>query len=233
MSLRLTPLAGAWGRQRGGPGINARHLWMAPNARRPEAANHHRHARAVCRLAPSLPTAGATLHFLTPNPVKLLALLATVALLGLVAPAAQAQVNINININTAPSWGPALPTGAQYYYLPTVGGFYDVPARQYVVSRNGKWVRTATLVGYPVGTLQPVVVDYVGAQPWVRYETYRVKCGKGGHPNGVPPGQAKKLYRRGYEGYGYRHDDDHDDDHGGGNGRGHGKGKKDKGKGKN
>ena len=166
------------------------------------------------------------------NFMKIITLLATVVLLGLVAPAAQAQVNININTAPAPSWGPALPAGAQYYYLPTVGGFYDVPARQYVVSRNGQWVRTATLAGYPVGTLQPVVVDYVGAQPWVRYETYRVKYGKGGHPHGMPPGQAKKLYRRGYEGRdyerGYGREDDRDDDHGG-HGKGKGK-KKDKGK---
>jgi hypothetical protein len=158
--------------------------------------------------------------------MKTLAVLATAALLGFVAPAAQAQVNININTAPAPSWGPALPAGAQYYYLPTVGGFYDVPARQYVVSRNGQWVRTTTLAGYPVGSLQPVVVDYVGAQPWVRYETYRVKYGKGGHPHGMPPGQAKKMYRQGYEG----HDDDgdHGKGHGGGNGKGHGKGHKGK-----
>lgn len=144
------------------------------------------------------------------------------------SPAAQAQVNININAAPAPSWGPALPAGAQYYYLPTVGGFYDVPARQYVVSRNGQWVRTNTLAGYPVGSLQPVVVDYVGAQPWVRYETYRVKYGKGGHPHGMPPGQAKKMYKKGYDDRYDNRDDDRDDDHGKGYGKGHGKGHKGK-----
>ena len=138
--------------------------------------------------------------------MKFITTLAAFVLLALAAPAAQAQVNININPAPAPSWGPALPTGAQYYYLPTVGGFYDVPARQYVVSRNGKWVRTATLAGYPVGSLQPVVVDYVGAQPWERYETYRVKYGKGGHPHGMPPGQAKKAYKKAYK-EDYKNDD--------------------------
>jgi hypothetical protein len=45
----------------------------------------------------------------------------------LAAPTAHAQVNININ---PPNWGPAVPQGAQYYYIPETDGFYDVPARQ-------------------------------------------------------------------------------------------------------
>lgn len=108
------------------------------------------------------------------------------------APAAHAQINININ---PPSWGPAVPQGAQYYYIPETNGFYDVPARQYVVSRNGKWIRTATLSGYNTSNFHPVVVDYVGAQPWVRYQEYKVKYPKHG---GMPYGQAKKMHKNGY-----------------------------------
>ena len=158
------------------------------------------------------------------------------ALLGIfalaAAPAAHAQINININ---PPSWGPAVPAGAQYYYIPETNGFYDVPARQYVVSRNGKWIRTATLSGYNPSSFHPVVVDYVGVQPWVRYQEYKVKYPKhGGHPHGMPPGQAKKLYKKGYvvvpaNGAYYTNDDR--DDHGKheekheGKSKGHGKGK--------
>ncbi len=161
-----------------------------------------------------------------------LALLAT-------APAAHAQININI---APPNWGPAVPAGQQYYYIPETNGFYDVPARQYVVSRNGRWIRTTTLDGYDPANFHPVIVDYVGAQPWVRYDEYRVKYPRrGGNPHGMPPGQAKKMYRDGYrEGrYDDRHeddrrdndrrDDDRDDDdrgkHGGKHGeKGHGRG---------
>ena len=119
-----------------------------------------------------------------------LALLAT-------APAAHAQININI---APPAWGPAVPQGAQYYYIPETNGFYDVPARQYVVSRNGQWIRTSTLNGYNTANFHPVVVDYVGAQPWTRYDEYRGKYGKKRNPSngGLPPGQAKKLYKKGY-----------------------------------
>ena len=180
--------------------------------------------------------------------------LALVCALALAAvPSARAQVNINIG---APSWGPALPAGAQYYFIPETNGFYDVRARQYVVRRDGHWTRLTNLTGYNTANFRPVVVDYVGAQPWTRYDEYRGKYGKKRNPSngGLPPGQAKKQYRdrddrdRDYErkrdiirvrlpGGGYaderqgddrRYEHDRDDDH---DGRGKDKGRE-KGKGK-
>lgn len=82
-----------------------------------------------------------------------------------------------------------------------------------MVARDGRWVRTATLVGFDPATFHPVIVDYVGAQPWVRYDEYRVKYPKHGHPHGMPPGQAKKMYRQGYQD-GRHEDRDEDDDRG-------------------
>ncbi|WP_100338439.1 hypothetical protein [Hymenobacter chitinivorans] len=131
---------------------------------------------------------------------------------------AQAQVNINI---APPSWGPAIGPNSQYYYIPEVDGYYDVRDRQYVLLRDGRWGRVAN-PGYDPRTFHPVVVDYVGAQPWVRIEEYRTKYK--GHPHGMPPGQAKKM-RGGqtvivngpaYQGNG--------NGRGNGNGKGHGNG---------
>ena len=112
------------------------------------------------------------------------------------APAAYAQVNINL---TPPSWCPTVSAGQQYYYIPETNGFYDVPARQYVVRRDGRWVRTGSLSGYNTANFHPVIVDYVGAQPWSRYDEYRTRYPRRSNPSngGLPPGQAKKLYRRG------------------------------------
>ena len=112
------------------------------------------------------------------------------------APAAHAQINVSIG---PPSWGPAVPAGAQYYYIPEANGFYDVPARQYVVQRNGQWYRTTELAGYNPTSFHPVVIDYVGAKPWSRYDEYRNRYPRGGNPsNGaLPPGQAKKYGYRG------------------------------------
>ena len=177
-------------------------------------------------------------------PIALCAVLLSGAAL-LTAPAAHAQINVNVN---PPSWGPAVPAGAQYYYIPETDGFYDVPARQYVVLRDGRWVRVANLTGYNPASFHPVVVDYIGAQPWVRYDEYRGKYGKKRNPSngGLPPGQAKKLYEKGYrdnDRYENRDDDrhenrdrderrdndnDNDNDRGNGNGNGNGKGTKDK-----
>ena len=143
-----------------------------------------------------------------------IALFSAVALAA--APAAHAQININVN---PPSWGPAVPAGAQYYYIPETNGFYDVRSQEYVVSRNGQWYRTRELGGYNPNSFHPVVVDYVGAQPWSRYDEYRNRYPRGGNPSngGLPPGQAKKLNRRGYDNgqYGERRDDHerHDEDH--------------------
>ncbi|SEU03525.1 hypothetical protein [Hymenobacter actinosclerus] len=102
----------------------------------------------------------------------------------------QAQVTINVN---PPSWGPAVPAGTQYYYIPEVGGYYDLRDQQYVVRRDGKWKKLKTINGYATNSFHPVVINYVGAQPWVLIQEHRVKYPKKGHPHGMPPGQAKKA----------------------------------------
>ena len=147
-----------------------------------------------------------------------------------VAPAAQAQINVNINAGP-PAWGPPVPTGTQFYYIPEVDGFYDLNARQYIVSRNGRWVPVAALAGYDPYSFHPVVLDYRGRQPWVYVGEHRDRYPRRvimvPNRRGLPPGQAKKMYREGYREV--RQDDDrgydHDDDRGRGNGNGHGKGK--------
>lgn len=100
---------------------------------------------------------------------------------------AQAQVNVNIVV---PSWGVAAPAGTQYYYVPEYGGYYDLRAQQYIVQRNGNWTRVTSLNGYSPSSFHPVVIQYVGAQPWINYSQHKVKYG---HPHGMPPGQAKKM----------------------------------------
>lgn len=139
-----------------------------------------------------------------------------------VSPSAQAQVNITV---VPPAWGPAVPAGAQYYYIPEVGGYYDLRAQRYVLLQNGQWARVANVSGYNPSSFHPVVIDYVGAQPWTLIRRHRsmypaslppgqVKRLESG--KGLPPGQAKKLNR----GYGY---EDRGDDKGKGKGKGHGK----------
>jgi hypothetical protein len=138
--------------------------------------------------------------------------LAALSALALVAAPAQAQVSININ--TAPPVVVGAPSNAQYYYIPEANAYYDVPARRYLVQRNGRWQRYERLEGYDSRNFHPQYIEYRGAEPW----TYN----RGGNPHGMPPGQAKKMYGKGYDKHDrdrdYRDDRDHDD-------RGHGKDK--------
>ena len=90
-----------------------------------------------------------------------------------------------------PTWGPAAPATAQYYYLPEVGGYYDLRDQHYVVRRNGQWQRVSQLNGYDRSTWRPRVVDYIGDQPWSRHDEYRRRYPA--NPAGLPPGQRKRL----------------------------------------
>ena len=106
---------------------------------------------------------------------KALLLAAGLALAGATAPtAAHAQVGINIQLGH-PAWGPAVPAGAQYYYVPEIDGYYDLAARNYIVQRNGQWVPVATLPGYNPATFHPVVVNYRGRQPWAQYRDHHAR----------------------------------------------------------
>jgi len=132
------------------------------------------------------------------------AALGLLSALALSLAAAPAQAQVNININTAPPVVVGAPANAQYYYIPEANAYYDVPARRYLVQRNGQWVRYERLEGYDARNFHPQYIDYRGDSPWL----WKGK----GHPHGMPPGQAKKMYR--------------DDDHGKGHkDKGHGKGR--------
>ncbi len=155
----------------------------------------------------------------------------------LAAPAAQAQVGVNINIG-APGWGPQVPYGTQYYYIPEIDGYYDLYSQQYIVFQDGYWVPLPQLYGYDPYQFHPVVIGYRGREPWLQrdyyhqryaYQPYRAYGpGRNGYYNGGygRPGYGYGYDNRGYSngrGYGDRdHDNrgynDHDRDNRGGYG---------------
>ncbi len=131
----------------------------------------------------------------------------------------------------APKWAPTAPAETQYYYLPDIQTYYDVPAQRYIYQRNGSWVRTATLPtrykGYDLYHGQTVyLTDYKGNAPYTYYKEHKVKyVGKkwkaNGHDNGNHYGHFKNNRKDGNEHDGNEHDgNDHD---GNGHGKGHGK----------
>jgi hypothetical protein len=128
--------------------------------------------------------------------------------------AAQAQVSVGVNIGL-PAWGPPVPQGTQYYYIPEIDGYYDIYNGIYIVFDGYQWVQTPYLDGYDPYYFHPYPVSYVGAQPWLYISTYRSRYPqyvagfrRGGYGN---YGRSGHDYGAGRV-YGY--------DHGGYNGRG-------------
>jgi len=98
----------------------------------------------------------------------------------------QAQVSVNVSIGSPPPWGPVGYTSVNYYYLPDVEAFYDVPSSMFIYNSGGVWVHRAHLPdryrnydlynGYKV-----VMTDYRGNSPYSHFKEYRTKYAKGYH----------------------------------------------------
>lgn len=112
-----------------------------------------------------------------------------------------AQVSVNVNIGTPPVWAPAAPVEVQYYYLPDIEVYYDVPAQRYIYLNNGAWIRTANLPqkyrGYDLYVSRPVYLKgYKGNKPYVYFKEHKVKY-KG---NGKWKGNNGKAKQKGKKG---------------------------------
>ena len=92
---------------------------------------------------------------------------------------AQLHVSVGINIGSQPAWGPVGYNYANYYYLPDIDSYYDVPTHQYVYYENNVWVHRAYLPvryrDYNVYNGYKVVIN--DRNPWVRNDQYRVRYG--------------------------------------------------------
>ena len=95
-----------------------------------------------------------------------------------------AQVSVNVNVGTPPLWGPVGYSEVQYYYLPDVEAYYDVPSSNFIYLDRGIWVHRTYLPtryrhydlyhGYKV-----VMTDYHGNTPYTHYKEYKYKYAKG------------------------------------------------------
>jgi hypothetical protein len=114
---------------------------------------------------------------------------------------AQAQVQIQVGINQ-PYWGPPVPQGVQYYYIPEIDGYYDLYSQSYLFFDPvyGAWVSSPVLprayASYDPRFFHPVVIQYVGRQPWGYLRDHRAYCNNWG----VMPG---RYYGANWPGRGY------------------------------
>lgn len=143
--------------------------------------------------------------------------LTLIVAVGLMSIQSSAQVRLNVNIGSQPLWAPVGYDHVDYYYLPDVESYYYVPKRQFIYMDGGRWNFSNSLPsqysGYNLDRGYKVVINSkdafrnfdhdrvkyakykkVKGQKIIRYSNdpryYAVK----GHPHGMPPGQAKKVY---------------------------------------
>ncbi len=107
-------------------------------------------------------------------------ILITGILISLAAPLkAQVRFNVNANIGSQPIWGPVGYDAVQYYYLPAIDTYYDVPQHLFIYQVKGRWITSAHLPrpyrNYDLYRGYKVVINE--NRPYLRNRVYKEKYG--------------------------------------------------------
>jgi len=90
---------------------------------------------------------------------------------------ANAQVRLSVNIGMQPIWGPTGYDHVDYYYLPDIEAYYNVPLAQYTWFDHGRWVTTPGLppryANFDIYHAYKVVLNE--PTPWYHHDVYRTK----------------------------------------------------------
>lgn len=111
---------------------------------------------------------------------KKIALSCLIGFLSFFANTSSAQISVNFNVGAQPLWGPVGYDQANYYYMPDIDTYYNVPTRQYVYLQNDKWQFSNALPsrysGYDLYNGYKVVMN--SPRPYLSYNTHKVKYAK-------------------------------------------------------
>jgi hypothetical protein len=58
---------------------------------------------------------------------------------------AQFSIRLGFNLDRQPVWGPTGYDHAEYYYLPDIEVYYNIPQRMYYYNERGRWIGRSTL----------------------------------------------------------------------------------------
>lgn len=109
--------------------------------------------------------------------MKKILLSAAIVLSCLFVKTADAQINVNLNVGAQPDWGPVGYERVDYYYIPDIDAYYDVPARQYVYYNNNSWIHSSSLPpayrNFNIYNGYKVVVN--SPKPWTNHNFYKTK----------------------------------------------------------
>jgi hypothetical protein len=148
---------------------------------------------------------------------------------------AQAQVNVGlrINVGTQPIWGPTGYDHVEYYYLPDIEAYYNVPQARFYYFDGGRWIGRSRLPAryhdFDLYNSYKVVVN--DRSPYRRHATYRDQYAsfKGRHDQKwIRDSQDERYFvNKNHPEHGkWMKSRKHDNGNGNGNGKGRGNGRK-------
>ena len=103
--------------------------------------------------------------------------IATLAAAVLVSSTVHAQVGIRLdfNVDRQPVWGPTGYDHVEYYYLPDIEAYYNVPQHMFYTNEGGRWIGRSRLPSryhdYDFYHSYKVVVNE--REPYLQHEKYR------------------------------------------------------------
>lgn len=132
---------------------------------------------------------------------------------------AQVRVGLNINVGSQPVWGPVGYDYAEYYYLPDIDVYYNVPRRQFVYFSNNQWVFAGALPpryrGYDLYSGYKVVLNE--PRPYLHADIYRSRYApyRGRHDQVIiRNSHDSRFHHDNGNHYGWhRHENERDSDH--------------------
>jgi hypothetical protein len=138
-----------------------------------------------------------------------------------------AQVSINVNLGRQPDWGPVGYDYVNYYYLPDLDVYYNVPRRQFVYQSGNRWVYANSLPSrygnYDLYNGYKVVLN--DNNPFTRAEDYRARYARYRNWNGERQVLLRDKHDERYKNNGPGRSDHEDRGNGKNRGKGKGNGK--------
>lgn len=89
---------------------------------------------------------------------------------------AQVSLNVNLNIGSQPAWGPVGYDYVEYYYLPDIDVYYNVPAKRFYYFQGNRWIyshKLPTRYHYDFYNSYKVVINE--KEPWHNHNNYKTR----------------------------------------------------------
>jgi hypothetical protein len=90
---------------------------------------------------------------------------------------AQISINLGFNVERQPVWGPTGYDHVEYYYLPDMEVYYNVPQHMYYYNEGGRWIGRSSLPsryrGHDLYNSYKVVMNE--PRPYLNHNTNREK----------------------------------------------------------